>query len=275
MTKFLSKLVCEEFKLKKKLEGPLMGVEIEVEADKELVGDPSNFWRVVRDGSLRGYALEYVSSPSTKDQILQGVSSLYSLFKDKTISVNDSMRAGVHVHLNCCDLTIRQLFTLIAAYYSLEEVFMGHMGQERKGNLFCLGLEEAEYCNNCFLVDLNSEGLESNVFQNENFRYSAMNLVSLSKFGTLEFRALRTPTTPQPIKEWVETLHALYTNSLKFEDPAKLLSAMSADGITEVAKELLGEKAERYTSEEGFEEKVYNSIRGIQQWVYLTDWSKK
>jgi hypothetical protein len=103
-----------------------------------------------------------------------------------------------------------------------------------------------------------------------------MNLVSLSKFGSLEFRALRTPTNREKIIEWTDMLFTLKENALKhFSSPLELLSSMSANGATEVVTKLLGEHAKKQVSKPHFEESLYESIRQIQHWVFLTNWETK
>ena len=100
-------------------------------------------------------------------------------------------------------------------------------------------------------------------------RYAALNLTSLLTYGSLEFRSMRTPTTAQPIIDWVNTLHTLMVNSKEYEDPVKLLSAMSANGEREVVSTLLGPYAKQQLDKPHFEEKLYYCLRNIQFWVFL------
>lgn len=273
MTKFLTNTVAEEFGLKLKYKGFTIGVEVELEVDKE---PPVVFgWSKTRDGSLRGISAEYVSQPLSYEESKKFVNLLYSMLQENNVNIKDSMRAGVHIHVNFQDKTVKQLLTFIAAYYALEELFMEKMGSERKGNLFCLRLSDAEYPNNCILADTQNKELRSPIFRNENFRYGAMNLVSLSKFGTIEFRALKTPLTPEKIINWIETLYELYNNCLQYNSPASILNAMSANGTRDVIRSLLAGKAEQYLTSENVEEIVFDSIRHIQHWVFLTDWSSE
>jgi len=100
-----------------------------------------------------------------------------------------------------------------------------------------------------------------------------MNLVSLSKFGSLEFRALRTPLNKEKVIEWADTLFTLKENAVKhFKSPADVLYSMSANGGVEVVNKLLGKYAKKQTEKPNFEEALYESIRQIQHWVFLTNW---
>jgi hypothetical protein len=271
MTNFLDKTVLDIFQLNEKL-GDL-GIEIEVEGNQKLPTEINEAWRVLNDGSLRGEAKEYVfRTPLNRDKAFAQVSYLYDFLEGK---VNDSMRAGVHVHINCQKLTMRQLFTVMAAYYCIEDLLTEDAGEERQGNLFCLRLSDADYVNtgimNC-LAQRNI-GEDGGIFFNENLRYGAMNLVSLSKFGSLEFRALRTPLNKEKVIEWADTLLTLKENALKnFDSPAELLQNMSANGGADVVTKLLGQYAEKQIKKPNFEESLYESIRQIQHWVFLNNW---
>ncbi len=275
MTNFLDKTVYQIFGNSIK-EGDL-GIEVEVEGNQKLPAQiPGSYWRVLNDGSLRGEAKEYVfSQPLTREVAFEEVRKLYDLLEGK---INDSMRAGVHVHVNCQQLTVKQLFTVMAAYYCLENLITEDAGEERQGNLFCLRLSDADYVNTGIMscLDLRDFMADGGIFTNENLRYAAMNLVSLSKFGSLEFRALRTPQTAEKVIEWADLFLTLKENTIKeFSNPLELLSSMSANGGEEVVNKLLGKHAKKQTSKPNFEESLYEGIRQIQHWVFLTNWETK
>jgi hypothetical protein len=273
MTNFLDKTISEIF-AKRSKKGQL-GIEVEVEG-KGLPDVINGNWSVHLDGSLRGEAKEYVFiEPLNQEEAYEQVNILYKALEGK---VNNSMRAGVHVHLNCLHLTVRELFTVMAAYYCIENLLTEDAGEEREGNLFCLRLCDADYINTGILNCLYQQDLVGNngIFYNENLRYAAMNLVSISKFGSLEFRALRTPLEGEKVIEWADTLQTLKDNTLKhFKTPMELLTAMSANGGEEVVTKLLGKYAKKQIAKPNFEASLYESIRSIQHWVFLTNWEKK
>jgi hypothetical protein len=275
MTNFLDKKVYEVFN--SSLKAGDLGIEVEVEGNERLpTSIPDSYWKVLNDGSLRGEAKEYVfSKPLDCDTAYEQVLRLYKLLEGKIV---DSMRAGVHVHVNCQTLTLRQLFTVMAAYYCLENLLIEDAGEERQGNLFCLRLSDADYVNVGIMSCLTHRDVyaDGGIFTNENLRYGAMNLVSLSKFGSLEFRALRTPLEPLKVIEWADLFLTLRNNAIKeFSSPAELLSSMSANGGVEVVNKLLGVYAKKQTSKPHFEESLYDGIRQVQHWVFLNNWETK
>jgi len=252
----------------------LVGVEVELEGEGITKISYRGPWRLIADGSLRGEAMEAVLAiPLSVADACLAVIDLYKAIKNDGCVIKDSMRAGVHVHINCQDLTVRQLFTFMAAYYCLEDLLTEDLGEERSGNLFCLRLSDAEEISFALLDATQRKSIQTNHFTNENLRYAAMNLVSISKFGSLEFRALRTPAKPEPIIRWIRLLDTLYNNSKKFKDPKELLDSMSANGDKEVVSQLLGGFARPILIKNDFDQKIYEAIRNIQTWVYLTDWS--
>lgn len=279
MTSWLNTKVAENFNFDRRYpETQLLGLELEFEgrsiANNVAPGALGGAWRVMADGSLRGEAFEVVSTgPYSLKDSLVNLTELYSVILRGKAVINDSMRAGVHVHVNCQDLTLRQLFTFMAAYYCLEDLLVEDLGEERAGNLFCLRLSDAEDISFGVQNCLNRRTLSTHYFTSEGLRYAAMNLVSLSKFGTLEFRALRTPLTPEPVARWISLLEELFTNSKKIENPRTLITSMSANGEKEVVGLLLPTFAKELFAKPHFEQTVYNSIRNIQTWAYLTDWS--
>ena len=272
MKTFLAKTVADTLALAPK--PGLFGVEVEVEGSAILPREINNSWVVTRDGSLRGEAYEYVfSRPLGKEDTVLEVKELYRQLNGK---VTDSMRAGAHVHVNCLELTMRELFTFIAAYYCFEDLLTEDLGEERQGNLFCLRLSDADYSSAAIMQCLSDRNLtlRSGIFTNAGLRYAALNLVSLSKFGSLEFRAMKTPQTPEPLLDWIDLLGTMKEQSKLYANPSELLGAFSANGSTAVAEVLLGKHAARQIAKPNFERSLFEGIRAIQHWVFLNSWEK-
>src|SRR5687767_9863504 len=90
------------------------GVEIEVEGVRLPGPDETpGMWRCERDSSLKtAEAWEYVLKyPTTLSGVKQALGALNDAYKGKKTKVHDSVRAGVHVHMNVQEWDIRQLMT--------------------------------------------------------------------------------------------------------------------------------------------------------------------
>lgn len=246
-----------------------VGIEIEMEGSIR-VGDSSpTGWSVKTDGSLRGAsAREFVlRTPTSVDKACAKVDSLYNSLKSTGSRIADSMRAGVHVHLNFGENTLRELYTFVAAYYCLEASMSKSFGEDRVGNLFCRRMADASAINENLVRAVSDRSL---VAVNDNFKYSALNLAALSRYGSLESRILQTPTTPEAITRWVKTLVTFKRNVLNnFKDPTEVADAISAGGYDNFAEICLGKYAKDFDITE---DEVMESVRLIQYWIYTTDW---
>ena len=251
------------------------GIEIEAEGTPTYMPISESTWQSTVDGSLKDAgAKEYVlKQPLDYDPACAAVIDLYQKIRQVGGSVRDSMRAGVHIHVNCNNMNFKEIFTFVAAYYCLEDCLTANFGEDRIGNLFCLRLTDASYVNGVIKTFFDKKQAIEFFFTNENLRYAALNLNALYKFGSLEFRAMKTPDRPQPILDWLTLLRNLRVNSLvNFKSPAEVLSAFSANGEEAIVKLLLGSKADWVLNQKDYSSTIYENIRNIQYWVYTIDW---
>ena len=134
--------VFKEMGIKKAVSGDI-GVEIEVEG----IGIPAarKYWSNEEDGSLKGESREFVlKEPSTLEGVKDALGYLDALYTANETTVHDSVRAGVHIHINCQKLTMTQLYNFMVVYLILENVLVKWCGNYRQGNLFCLKASDAE-----------------------------------------------------------------------------------------------------------------------------------
>ena len=268
-------------------EDNLIGVEIEAEfSNEKSISFPSQpkgltGWRFERDGSLRGTAIEFVTNePNTVDVVETQILALYDWFtsiRKAGITLNDSMRAGIHIHVNQKERTYQQVLTFCCLYWILEELLVdAFCGAERAGNLFCLRLIDADYGLNHLQERLVSGQKSPFATERSNsIRYSGLNLVSLSKFGSLEFRSLRTPLSPEPVLEWIRVLQLLRIASLDYRNPAMILEAISGDNPVDFVYHLFAGQATPLArlNLSQIESSVMRGVRLIQSFVFTTNWS--
>ena len=206
-----------------------VGLEVEVEGDNVCYQDMRGRWREEDDGSLRGDGVEYVlRRPCSRDKVDSVLEELSDHFEARNWEIDDSDRCGVHVHINCQDLEVTQVFNFIVLYLIVEDALTRYCGEDREGNLFCLRARDA-----AVIIDLVGQAMKDDdlrSFNDQGMRYSSMNLASLGKYGSLEFRALKTPTNLMEIRTWVQMLLAVKDASLKYEMPSQILNDLSVHG---------------------------------------------
>ena len=266
-----------------------VGLEIEVEGNKFPKPDgyegthtpvrlPSTqFWSYVHDGSLRGKdSAEYVlTKPVMFDQVTNAVDEIFHTMKQYGSVMSESNRTSVHVHLNCQQFHLNRLTSLLALYYTFEEVLTEYCGDHRVGNLFCLRAIDAPAIITQVKKFIRTDGMYQ---LQDHLHYSALNTNALFKLGSLEWRTLRGVTEAGPILAWVSILQRLYEMSAQFEDPREICSLFSQEGPSAFFENVLGEHAK--TVRDGIEfdydrinESMYEGIRMAQDLCYSRDWS--
>lgn len=220
-----------------------LGIEIEMEGHNYLPSrDAVNpVWQRTVDGSLRGRDnAEYVlPKPLNKRAAFVAIDFLRDRLKEKASRINDTVRAGVHVHVNVLGATLREMWTFVTCYYVLEELLTDRFcGEGRSGNHFCLRAVESDVLP--YLVGKTVNRQDLRLFQTDDIRYAALNYTSLHRHGSLEFRAMRTPTDLNKIKTWIDILLSIKENSKMFKSPKEVVEVFSMGGEVNFMRQLLG-----------------------------------
>lgn len=267
-----------------------VGLEVEVEGNKfpkTAQGNPAGIdvspelipksWCYHHDGSLRGadnaeYTLRVPISFAVVPDV---VNELYEMFSKFGTVLDDSNRTSVHVHFNVQKFHLDRLCTLMAMYFSLEEILTAYSGEHRVGNLFCLRVKDASAIVSHAKAFVRRD---MDYSFHDGLHYSGLNLRALQKFGSLEFRSFRGTTNPQDIIDWVAILQRLYEKSDEYTDPRQLIEGFSGEGPMAYFDRLLGDKASLVlrsvpmTTQEVMSS-IYEGIRYAQDLCYCRDWS--
>lgn len=194
---------------------------IEVELERWNVGrlPPQPWWSATSDGSLRNSGIEYVfRQPLFGQDIISAVNWLWEHIEER----NCSSRCGIHVHLNVTDLSCEQLTKLLALYALIEKSLFNFVGHNRDKSNFCLpwytaGNHLVQYVHYATKIQELTQNKKS---RREEIRaasrrlmdmprYSALNLASLTKFGTVEFRQLETTPDKERVFDWIQIILGL------------------------------------------------------------------
>lgn len=229
--------IREIFK-KRKQDGEV-AVEIEVEGDRLTNSFNKSMWFRENDGSLRGNSAEYVMRhPVSRGDFPAVLDNLLSAFKSSGSIIRETTRAGIHVHINVQDMTRIQLATFLCLYAIYEDTLTEYCGESRKGNLFCLRLSDAEALLDSYRQLVSDDKLRR--VSGSDWRYSAVNFCSLSKFGSLEFRAMRSTVDGDVINNWVDMLLKLKDYAMTLDGCESLAKTYKAKGPSVLAREVFG-----------------------------------
>lgn len=247
-----------------------LGIEIEVEGNREFPSEGPDNWRAEPDGSLRGNSMEYIiESPIKLDEVSSHIDALLEMFAERKIKVHDSFRAGVHVHLNVQQLTPYQLGTLAAVYYTLETALVRFCGPTREGNYHCLRREDAEYSYIALCDTLRTGDFE--ILATDNLRYASLNLRAISRYGSLEFRSMATRPGFQQILPWCTIISRMRDYAVKCPNRQELAYDFSVKGYKLWAEDIIGEDMFKLIEYEGMEKEMIRNLRHCQTLIYLGD----
>lgn len=189
-----------------------IGLELEVEGRGLPLNIDNTTWRVEHDGSLRYGGVEYIyHNPLKLEKVKESLEKWNEVVSDNRAVVYETDRTSVHTHMNVQDYSIKDVVTACVSYYILENVLMKYAGPSRETNLFCLPLKQSK--NQISALKLLSEGA---LPPTNRFKYSAMNLTALAKYGSLEQRAMRGYYDPDFLDEWVTNLYNIIKKAPKY-----------------------------------------------------------
>lgn len=254
-----------------------VGIEIEVEPEPRQRGLPTinmGNWLVKNDGSLRGGGLEYIyAHPQEPQTTADNVAFLADSIRIVGAVPRWSNRCSVHVHVNFLHNTYRQVFTFLAMYGIVENIVLGYANPARLGNLFCLPFSEAKY----LLSKLREAVITGNYreLRRDQLRYCACNVTALSKFGSLEFRALQGTLDPTVIQNWVDILVGIKRAASAYENPQDVITQLSARGPEQFLNSIFTphQRALLNVNYNTLIDQMYDGVRLVQDFAYSSDWT--
>lgn len=212
-----------------RLNNILMGIEVECESvvPAHLHNTPAA-WMHVRDGSLRNSGMEYVTRQGMRTgQAVDHMSKLFRLLNGdarlQVPPVSFSERCSVHVHVDCRALSTTNVVSLLMLYTLFEDNLFQLAGEGRKHNVFCVPINQAwasatKYTN-------------FTMFCNAWERYSALNIKSLGKYGTLEFRQMEGTHDLGRLLNWIGLIAVFRANAIE-HDHLNVLAMIQAAQTT-------------------------------------------
>ena len=167
-------------------------------------------WKIVTDGSLPNYTTcGEIVSPVLKG--LDGVAELKKVCDalDTIEGITVTRRCGLHVHLGVDDLTVRQIQTVYERYADYEAQIDLVMPRSRR--------QDANWCGTITSRKnrVKRSRNKNSLARSAGTRYLKVNLESLARYGTLEFRQHSGTLNFTKIVNWLSFLMAFVEKSAK------------------------------------------------------------
>lgn len=209
----------------------IIGIEFENETESSFELPTLPGWSFHDEGSLRNFGFEYVlKTPRSKDKLRKSIQTYFEgILAASGGSLSNSRRTSTHVHFDVGAWNFIELMTLSCLYWILEPLLIEFCGENRRGNHFCLSAKDSMV--NVLSLKQSIKGgtpWHSVAFGND-YRYASLNLASVAKFGSIEFRLMRGLSDQDTFWDWVNILDAIRLASLSFSSPKDLYNKFLND----------------------------------------------
>lgn len=212
-----------------------VGIEIEAENIKNLdkISNSINFWENVRDGSLRGNSNEFIfAQPLRGKDIITALVELETAIDKFCPAIDMSDRTSLHVHIDVRNYNTKKLLDYILLFMIFERVLFSYVGESRAYSNFCTPLCDCkETIHMLGHLSSNNDNKLHRCLSSQG-KYASMNISSVSRHGSVEFRMHRGTYKADEIIKWINILMCLknYINNYK-GDSQELIDNVCSKGI--------------------------------------------
>jgi hypothetical protein len=221
----------------------LLGVEVEVENYAKAPDSTMElgYWTIKPDNSLRNNGMEFVfTEPLSGADAVRAATWLCSQAKTKDYKISNL--CGIHVHMDVRDMDVEIFRTFIATYCITEPLIYNWVGDGRDTNMFCLPwfMADGDLQTISGLIK-NPKPQSAKGVLNGLSKYSGLNLNSIPRFGTVEFRMLQTTFNEQRIIDWMNIILSLKKHAVApGNTPEKVCGEIKALGAYATACKIFG-----------------------------------
>lgn len=194
-------------------------------------------WDIAGDGSLRADGREF---KFTAPMLGLDVTKALDVFYEHVV-FDESPRAGIHIHVDWTAVEdANSINTLLAVLYCIEPAMFDMIGRGRKDCVYCkpLAVATTEELLKMFTADFENgmaTFLDGAIARHDiEKRYFGANLISLSKFGTVEFRYFPSLCDKAKMQEWLYLVQLLRMCAVNCGlTPVEVFRAMSTpEGVS-------------------------------------------
>lgn len=242
----------------------LVGIEVELEKYGD-VSEKHRYWRPEHDGSLRDGGIEFVlRQPLTGVDLELAIKELYSDILTKKYVTNQ--RCSTHVHIDGRDMTVNHLKAMVFVYGMVERMLYDNVAPEREDSFYCTPLY-----NSTKHRRIVGKALDDLDFCNCP-KYSGLNLRTLHKYGSLEFRMYEGLTGSKDLSRWVKLLMRLKSGTKQYEEVAlkDILKLYSENTAESIVYAVFGDMGTELLAGGNYNHRLKDSMRAAQDLLLLT-----
>jgi hypothetical protein len=175
------------------------------------------------DGSLRNRGIEFVTRVlSSEKEVNEALDTLQ--YVAKKLKLKTSNRAGIHVHENVQHLTFHEVWDYLCLYILFEPALFDFIGEGRERSVYSRPLIKhipRDIFRNMAVY------MKADMFPVTEHKYYALNVSSLSRFGTVEYRHMKSTLDFDRLREWLSIIRFLKTQTAKTSG----IQTLSADDV--------------------------------------------
>lgn len=200
------------------------------------------YWKVKHDGSLHDNGAEYLfGRPLFGEDAIQALVGLINFANEKEFKV--TIRTGFHLHVDVRDMTRRQLAIHNVLYALFEKAVYRFVGHNRDENVFCLPWYRSDAMSN-HVNKINSDFHNLRVASEElaEEKYSGLNLDSLARFGSVEFRHALSSKDLDWVIKWINICLSFKKAAITLDTtPLEVIHNLSVVGPENLARQVFGD----------------------------------
>jgi hypothetical protein len=197
-----------------------------------------------------------LTGPCNEDEVAYLCNGLFDVFRRRKTTLTPSNRCSVHVHYNVGGLKVNAITSIIALWAVFEEPLLRTWGDARYKNHFCLSTKDEEATLAAWEHFLRTGRLP----EDRNLRYSALNLVAIRTYGSVEFRGGGAVNSAEEVVTWTRFLHRLckYAEE-RYPNPQQIAYDLSERGPWAILQDICG------TEFEDFANRAYRTVNNFAQ----------
>jgi hypothetical protein len=250
-----------------------IGIEIEAEQAYNIDMDALEpYWNVKEEGSIRGVGAELVlAQPLCGKDLSIALDVLDEVNRKRKFPLAFSDRCSDHIHLDVRDLTHGQLYAFILWYSIFERPIFKFAGGNRDKSVYAVpvydAMENVRQMHKCD-SDVNLLRLLQNEGGNNRYKYLAINIGAVGRFGSVEFRHHVGTDDKERLTKWINIIMCLKRAALNNDmDPEDLPTFISANGAQVVLEQVFEELAQDLTYD-GIDIDIIQGVRVAQDIIF-------